>query len=329
MGREGHVGAGLKGDGFTWAGRPCYGEGTKGACHEGMVVEGFGGLKQLSMGTVEDVEAGRGEVVIRVKYAALNPADRFLSEGQYPARPALPHVLGRDGMGEVVCAVGRGVMSLRMGDRGVVLRSEVGVTRWGTLAEYVAVPAESAVRVPAGWGEEAAAAGPLVYLTAYQALTQWGEIFRGSVVLVTGASGGVGVAAIQLARAMGLRVLGLSRSVGKRKRIKELGAEEAFDPEAKDWVEQVKSHLRGKRVELAVDNVAGEGFEWGDRDVGGGGKVSVVGRSGGVVPEFNTASLFFRRNRIGGVAVGAYTPAESQAAWKEVVRLLSETGGGR
>lgn len=279
----------------------------------------------MSLATVEDVEAAPGEVVVKLKYAALNPADRFLSEGQYPAKPKLPHILGRDGMGEVVC-VGEGVTGWKDGDEAVVLRSEIGVSRWGTLAEYVAVPAESLARVPTGWSDEQAAAGPLVYLTAYQALTQWGETPKGSVVLVTGASGGVGVAVIQLGKAMGLRVLGLSRSAAKRRKIKELGAEEAFDPEAADWAEQVKKHLQGKRVDLAVDNVAGKGFAGVIATLGDGGKVSVVGRSGGPVPDFNTGTLFFRRNKIGGVAVGAYTPPESQAAWSEVVRLLGETG---
>src|SRR4051812_4820392 len=111
------------------------------------LLEGFGGLKQLSLGDVEDVEAGKGGGGVRVRYAALNPADRFLSQGQYPAKPPLPHILGRDAMGEVVCE-GGACGEFKDGDKVVVLRSEVGVSRWGTLAEYVIVPAESVARVP-------------------------------------------------------------------------------------------------------------------------------------------------------------------------------------
>ncbi len=288
------------------------------------MLEGFAGLKGLNLRDVEDPDPAPGEIIVRVHYAALNPADRFLSEGQYPARPHFPHILGRDGMGTVVCRSPE-CDGFNDGDRVVVLRSEIGVSRWGTLAQYVAVPAESLAPVPDGWTDEEAAAGPLVYLTAYQALTQWGPVPEGSVVLVTGASGGVGVATTQLAKAMNLRPLGLSRSPDKRKQVEQLGAEKTFDPESPDWSDQVKKHLGKKRVDLAVDSVAGKSFSGVISTLGDQGKVSVVGRSAGPVPEFNTASLFFRRNKIGGVAVGAYTPPESQAAWKEIVRLLSQT----
>src|SRR5438067_2540442 len=94
----------------------------------------FNGLAALRLGDLPEPHLGAGEVLFDVEYAALNPADRYLAEGQYPARPPLPHILGRDAIG-VVQEVGPGVQGLRHGDRKVVLRGEVGVSRHGTFAE--------------------------------------------------------------------------------------------------------------------------------------------------------------------------------------------------
>src|SRR3954447_26263537 len=147
------------------------------------------GVPGLRIGTLTDPPADPGEVVLDVHYAALNPADRYLAEGQYPAKPAFPHILGRDGVG-TVAEVGPDVKDVRPGDKLVILRSDVGVNRPGTFAQRVAVPVESLVRPPPGWSDEEAGGAPLVYLTAYQALTMWGDLPPAGVVLVTGASGG-------------------------------------------------------------------------------------------------------------------------------------------
>ena len=283
---------------------------------------GIGGLR---LAEIPDPIPQDGEVILRVHYASLNPADRYLAERQYPAKPALPHVLGRDGMGTVE-QVGLGVTLLRPGDRRAVLRGDVGVNRPGTFAERVAVPVDNLVEIPAGWSEAEAAGATLVYLTAYQALTMWGALPPDSLVLVTGASGGVGVAAVQLARAMGHTVIALSRSQEKSRRLRELGAGSTFDPHDPDWGRAAKAAIAPRRVELAVDNIGGKLLPEVIELLGNCGKVSVVGRLAGPVPEFNTATLFFRRIRIGGVAVGAFTNGESRAAWAEVLSLLSKAG---
>jgi len=288
------------------------------------LLEGVGGLKKLKLGEIADPVAGEGEVVLRVKYAALNPADRYLAEGQYPARPAMPHVLGRDGVGAVE-QIGKGVSVWSESDAALVLRSDIGVTRHGTLAEKVAVPAEALTRVPRGWTDQQAAAGPLVYLTAYQALNNFGEL-PPSVVLVSGASGGVGVASIHLGKAMGHRVIGLSRGTAKRDALIQQGAEAVFDPTEPAWRKKLREHLGDKRVDLAIDNIGGELFSDIIDTLGNNGRVSVVGRLAGPVPQFNTASLLFRRNTIRGVMVAAYTPPEAQATWGAIVAMLNGTG---
>lgn len=282
------------------------------------------GIGSLRLADAPDPSPGAGEAVLRVSFAALNPADRYLAEGQYPAKPVMPHILGRDGIG-VVTAVGPGVQGTKAGDTRLILRSEIGVSRAGTFAELVAVPVESLVPPPQGWTPPQAAAAPLVYLTAYQALTQWGDL-PPSVVLVTGASGGVGVASVQLAAAMGHIVAALSRDAGKREQLKQLGAAHALDPQDPNWRKALKGELAGRRVDLAIDNIGGTLLPEVIETLGDRGRVSCVGRLAGPVPEFNTATLFFRRLRLGGVAVGAYTPAESREAWGKVLEVLHRKG---
>ena len=289
------------------------------------ILDELTGLGALRLADVPDPKPQAGEVVLRMHYAGLNPADRYLAERQYPAKPPLPHILGRDGMGTVV-EIGPGVAGIAVGDRRVVLRGDVGVERAGTFAERVATPVDSLVEVPAGWGEPEAAGATLVYLTAYQALTTWGVLPAASVVLVTGASGGVGVASVQLATAMGFTVVALSRSEEKRERLRQLGASICLDPARPTWRATLKQALAQRRVDLAIDNIGGTLLPEVIETLGDAGRVSLVGRLAGPVPSFNTAALFFRRIRMGGVAVGANTNAESRAAWQEVLSLLACTG---
>ncbi|HEY6302801.1 MAG TPA: zinc-binding alcohol dehydrogenase family protein, partial [Terriglobales bacterium] len=270
------------------------------------LMDAYEGVEKMQLREVPDPAPGSGQFLIKVKFAALNPADAFLARAMYPANPRLPHVLGRDGVGEVL-AVGPSVSAPRVGDIVGVLRSDLGVASWGTLAEKAVVPAASAVPVPKGWGLEEMACAPLALLTAYQALTQWSDPPApppaGSVVLVTGASGGVGIGTLFLSKSMHLTVLAFSRSAEKGAKLKQLGADFVFDPLAPNLKNAVGAAIAPRKVDLAVDNIGGAFFNQLIAMLGYGGRISVVGRSAGPVPELNTASLFFRRNRIGGVAV--------------------------
>jgi NADPH2:quinone reductase len=286
------------------------------------LLDSLDGIKHLRLTEVRDPQPSPWEVRLEILYAALNPADRYLAEGQYPARPALPHILGRDGVG-IVRKIGSRVGSeFQIGQRYLILRGETGVTRPGTFAEQTAVSASSLVPVPDGWSMPQAAGASLAYLTAYQALTQWGGSPQ-AVILITGASGGVGVAATQLAHAMGHTVIALSRNPAKRRRIKELGAAIVLNPDrAGAW----RKKIGDRKIDLAIDNIGGPLFSHVIDTLGENGWVSCVGRLAGPVPQFNTASLLFRRLRIGGVAVGTYSRAESHAAWKQILRLLDRHG---
>jgi NADPH2:quinone reductase len=289
------------------------------------LIDDFNGIGGLRLAEAPAPVPQPDEVILQVNYAALNPADCYLAENLYPAKPRLPHILGRDGMGMVV-EVGSGVTGVRVGDRRAILRGQVGSNRPGTFAQRVAVPAQDLVEIPAGWSEPEAAGATLVYLTAYQALTMWGPLPSPAVVLVTGASGGVGVAAVQLAAAMGYKVLALSRNPEKSRRLEQLGAAATFNPEGSKWCQAAKTLLEPGRVDLAIDNIGGKLLPEVIDTLGEHGRVSLVGRLAGPVPSFNTATLFFRRLRLGGVAVGGWTNAESRAAWQQVVELLARAG---
>jgi NADPH:quinone reductase len=293
------------------------------------LMDSYEGVERLRFGEVVDPQPGPEQVLLRVRFAALNPADAFLAQAMYPARPSLPHILGRDGVGDVL-AVGPRVEKVRVGETVGVLPGSTGVEVWGTLAEKVIVPTANIALVPQGWSVEEMAGAPLVFLTAWQALTQWSDPPApppaGSVLLVTGASGGVGAATLLLGKSMDLATVALSRSAEKRAKLKELGADFVFDPGDQNLRKGVSSAIAPKKVDLAVDNVGGALFNEVVAMLGQGGRISVVGRSGGVVPEFNTATLLFRRNRVGGVSVGDYATEVAQAAWKQIVGRLNATG---
>jgi len=165
-----------------------------------------------------------------------------------------------------------------------------------------------------------------VYVTAFQALTQWEDLPAQAVVLISGASGGVGVASTQLGVSMGHTVIGLSRGSEKHATLKSLGAALVLDPSNSQWRKALAEFLGKRKVDLAIDSVGGALFNQLIASLGDRGRISVVGRLAGEVPQFNTATLFFRRNRIGGVSVGAYTNQESHHAWKESLSLLNKTG---
>ena len=289
------------------------------------IIERLDGIDKLKLTDVTDPKPAAGEVLLRLHFAALNPADRYLAQGEYPAKPSMPHILGRDGSG-VIAEVGAGVHGHAAGQKRAILRGDMGVSRWGTFAELVTAPAESLIEIPDGWTEEQAGSASLVYVTAFQALTQWEDLPAQAVVLVSGASGGVGVASTQLGVAMGYTVVGLSRGAEKHATLKSLGAALVLDPADPQWRKSLAEFLGKRKVDLAIDSVGGTLFPHLIATLGDRGRVSVVGRLAGEVPQFNTATLFFRRIRIGGVAVGAYTNQESRQAWDASVNLLSKTG---
>lgn len=284
----------------------------------------FGDIKNLILENIDSPEPAEGEALVRVDFAALNPADRFLVQRQYPRPGTPPFSVGRD-----CCATVMQVhpgSRFKAGDAVILLRSDVGVSRTGTLAEQVCIPEEALAPLPEGWSKEEGAAGPLVMLTAWQALVDRGGLQAGETVLITGASGGVGTAAIPLAKGLGAKVVALSSTESKWPILKELGADIVINSRAEDVEQQVKDALEGGRVDLVVENLGGPYLQKCINMIGLHGRISVVGLLAGLKSEITVGLLIFKCIKIQGLNVATYTEAESQEAWKQIVLTLEKVG---
>ncbi|MBI4558769.1 MAG: NADPH:quinone oxidoreductase family protein [Candidatus Hydrogenedentes bacterium] len=282
----------------------------------------FGSLDNLRLDEISSPEPGPGEVLLRVEFAALNPADAYLIIGKYPRAGTPPMSVGRDGC--AIVEVPRVGGRFKKGDRVVILRSDIGVGRDGTLAQCIAAPEDCLAPLPEGWTSEEGAAAPLVFLTAWQALVEKGGVEAGQTVLVTGASGGVGTAAVTLGKAFNARVIALSRSAEKRDRLRALGADIVLDSSDPDLEQRAKDALHGGRVDLVVENLGGPFLQTSINLARERGRILVVGLLAGLTAEIILGTIIFKQIRIEGVQVGAYTPQGAQAVWSKIVRKLDE-----
>lgn len=284
----------------------------------------FGEIDQLLLEEIAIPAPREDEALVRVKYAALNPADRYMVAGQYPRPAPRPFSVGRDLCGEVVNPARES--RFKVGDLVVLLRSDLGVSRTGSLAEFVAVPEESLAPLPKGWSAQEGAAGPLVLLTAWQALVDRGALQRGETVLITGASGGVGTAATLLAKGLGAKVVALSRSAEKRAALEAMGADITIDSGGERWDKETREALAGGRVDLVVENLGGAFLGRSLNLLGMNGRAMVVGLLSDLKAEIVLGLMIHKCLRIQGLSVSSYTAGESQGAWLGIVNTLSQSG---
>jgi NADPH:quinone reductase-like Zn-dependent oxidoreductase len=198
-----------------------------------------------------DPVAGTGEVRVRVRASGINFADLMARVGLYPDAPKVPCVVGYEVSG-VVDAVGQGVTDLAVGDR------VLAMCKFGGYSDVVVVPARQALKLPDGMSFEEGAAFPVVYVTAYNMMLWTGNLRAGSSVLVHSAAGGVGVAALQIARTRGCVVLGVA-SAGKHAFLRELGCQHPLDA-AGDYVAQARAIVGDRGVDLILDPVGGKSW---------------------------------------------------------------------
>lgn len=286
--------------------------------------EAPGGWDHTQWTEVPDPTGGPDEVLVEIQAAALNPADGHLIEGRYPGGPNPPFIAGRDAAGVVLQGDRAGTWS--EGDPVVVLQTSRTDLARGTFCRRQTFPAGNLAPRPENWSVAEGAAGPLVALTAWQALVDRGRLREGEIVLVTGASGGVGLAAVQLARGLGAIVVALSRSEEKRARLMQSGAHHVFPPDDEDLKHHISSAVGRKGVDLVVDNVGGPSLKQAVHLLGPGGRVSVVGVLGGLEGTVPIPSLLFKQASLSGILVTGYSPAEARAAWDKIVETLARTG---
>ena len=198
----------------------------------------FGTIKNLKMEDIEIPEPAEDEALVKMEYAGLNPADKFLIMGLYKGAGTPPFSVGRDGCGIIIKPGSSG--RFKEGDKVVCLRSIIGITREGTLAEYVTVPEAHLALLPDWWTPQDGAAGTHVLLTTWQALSLAASLKPGEKVVINGASGGIGIGAMILSRALGATTITLSRSREKQEKLLEMGADYAFDTWDKEIVSKVR-----------------------------------------------------------------------------------------
>lgn len=242
---------------------------------------------------------GPGEVRVRVRAAAVNFPDLLMTRGAYQLKPDLPFVSGLEFAGDVD-AVGEGVQGWQAGD------AVVGGSRFGAMAEYSVVPAAALRSKPAALSWDAAAAYPVAYLTAYVALLRCARIEPGEWLLVHGAAGGVGLATVDLARAIGARVIAAASSPAKRESIARLYAPDAVIAAEPGFREEVKALTGGKGADVILDPVGGDVFDESTRCIAFGGRLLVVGFASGRIPEVSVNMPLIKGFSVVGVRAGEY-----------------------
>ena len=244
-------------------------------------------------------EPGSGEVRVRVRSAAINFPDLLMTGGGYQLKPDLPFVSGLEFSGEVD-AVGEGVSEWAAGD------AVVGGNRFGAMAEYAVVPPGALRRKPDALSWDEAAAYPVAYLTAYVALVRCARVEPGEWVLVHGAAGGVGLATVDLAKALGARVIAAASSAEKRDAIARLYAPDAVISAEPGFRDEVKALTGGKGADVIFDPVGGDIFDESTRCIAFGGRLLVIGFTSGRIPEVSVNMPLIKGFSVVGVRAGEY-----------------------
>ena len=242
-------------------------------------VREYGGPAVLKLEEVPDPKAGPGDVIVRVRAAGVNPVDAYIVAGTYPRKPPLPYTPGQDGAGEVVSA-GADVKGFKAGDRVYICGVGNTVAGAGTYAELALCIPSQLHHLPArvSFGQGAALGVP--YCTAYRALFQRTNARPGETVLVHGATGGVGIACVELAHARGLTVIGSGGTDAGLKAVREHGADVVVSHKAPGYTDEILKATGGRGVDLIVEMAAHVNL---DRDLGmlaKYGRVVVVGNRG-------------------------------------------------
>lgn len=264
-------------------------------------------------------ERGPGQVLVRVRAASLNFPDLLMTRGHYQFKPALPFTAGLEFAGEVVAADAHSAFA--PGDR------VYGGSKTGAFAEYAAVTEGSLTPMPAGIGFAAGAALGAAYGTAYTALVEIGGLKAGQWVLIHGASGGVGLAAVELAKRLGAHVIATTGSPAKRARLQDISGADAVILAEGQFRTAVAEITAGRLCDLVYDPVGGDVFDESTRCVAFGGKLLVIGFAGGRIAEIATNIPLIKGFSVVGVRAGEYArrfPDRGRAIREAVASLAAE-----
>lgn len=281
-----------------------------------IVCESFDSPEKLTVSDIDIPIPGDNQVLVKVEAAGLGYVDALTVAGLYQIRPKLPFVPGNE-MSGVIETTGSNVKHLRPGQR------VLATPPYGALAEYVVLDESRCTPIPDSLAFEDAASFIVNYCTAYHGLSYCGDLKENETVLVLGASGGVGVAAIDVAKAMGATVIAAASSKKKRNACLEAGADAAINYTRKNWRDELKKALDGKPLDIVYDPVGGEFAEPALRSLSPGGRFLVVGFATGEIPSLPANLTLLKRCSIVGVNWGGHI-AEHPSVAKEVMSTLMQ-----
>ncbi|WP_099825636.1 NADPH:quinone oxidoreductase family protein [Oceaniglobus indicus] len=269
--------------------------------------------------SVQPAPPGPGEVALRIAACGLNFADLLMAEGKYQERPPLPATLGMEVAGTVT-ATGPGVRGFAPGDRVAVFAGHGGLAQAGNF------PADRCTHLPDAMPFDVAAAFQIAYGTAHVALSHRAHLRAGETLLVLGAAGGVGLAAVEIGKAMGARVIASARGAAKLQVARAAGADHAIDSDAPDLRGALKD-LGG--VDVVFDPVGGDPFRAAMRACNPDGRIVIVGFASGDVPQVPANHLLVKNITLLGFYWGGYMAFAPQIVTDSLTRLYGWYGEGR
>ena len=270
-----------------------------------VLCKAFGPADTLVVEDVSSPEIKKNEVLLDVHAAGINFPDTLIIEGKYQFKPPFPFSPGGEASG-VISAVGEKVSHLKVGDRVMAL------TGWGSCAEQIAVPAYNILPMPDAMDFTTAAAFSMTYGTAIHALKQRGALQAGETLLVLGASGGVGLAAIEIGKAMGARVIAAASSAEKLEVARQAGADELINYQDEDVRERLKTLTKGQGVDVVIDPVGGDLFETVFRSIAWNGRMLVIGFACGTIPSLPANLPLLKGAAVIGVFWGSFAQRQPQ-----------------
>ncbi len=281
-----------------------------------LICHAFGPIDQLRVEDMPDLVPGPGEVVLRVRAAGVNFPDALIVQNLYQFKPTPPFSPGGESAGEVL-AVGEGVTRFKVGDAAIAL------TIWGGFAEQVRVREEQLFALPEGMPYEVAGALLLTYGTCLHALRDRANVQAGQTVLVLGAAGGIGTATIELAKAMGARVIAAASTADKLDLCRRLGADECINYREQNLRDELKRLTGGQGVDVVMDPVGGDLAELALRSMAWRGRYLVVGFTDGQIPRLPLNLVLLKGCAIVGVFWGDFIRREPAAAAQDLHDLVA------
>jgi NADPH2:quinone reductase len=270
-----------------------------------VLCKAFGPAETLVLEEIASPEAKKNEVLLEVHAAGVNFPDTLIIEGKYQFKPPFPFSPGGEAAG-VVSAVGEKVSHLKVGDRVMAL------TGWGSFAEEVAVPGYNVMPIPVSMDFASAAAFGMTYGTSMHALKQRANLQPGETLLVLGASGGVGLAAVEIGKAIGAKVIAAASSAERLEVAKAAGADELINYSESNLKDEVKRLTGGQGADVIYDPVGGDLFDAAIRSIAWNGRLLVVGFASGRIPELPVNLTLLKGAAVVGVFWGSFAQRQPQ-----------------